>query len=207
MGEEITQYILYFLILIVLSFPLGLYIGKVMNGEKTFLTYVCLPIEKLIYKFLKVKINDEMNWKTYLYSIIWFSFIGFIFLFVLQLIQGFLFGNFQNLDEISWDLAFNTAISFVTNTNWQSYSGEAALTYLTQALGLTVQNFLSASVGIAVLFAIIRGFNNIKTDKIGNFWVDLTRINIHILIPINLIISMCLVAGGVVQTFKTSRKG
>ncbi len=206
MGEEITQYILYFLILIVLSFPLGLYIGKVMNGEKTFLTYVCLPIEKLIYKFLKVKINDEMNWKTYLYSIIWFSFIGFIFLFVLQLIQGFLFGNFQNLDEISWDLAFNTAISFVTNTNWQSYSGEAALTYLTQALGLTVQNFLSASVGIAVLFAIIRGFNNIKTDKIGNFWVDLTRINIHILIPINLIISMCLVAGGVVQTLKPAEK-
>ena len=201
MGEEITQYILYFLILIVLSFPLGLYIGKVMNGEKTFLTYVCLPIEKLIYKFLKVKINDEMNWKTYLYSIIWFS-----FLFVLQLIQGFLFGNFQNLDEISWDLAFNTAISFVTNTNWQSYSGEAALTYLTQALGLTVQNFLSASVGIAVLFAIIRGFNNIKTDKIGNFWVDLTRINIHILIPINLIISMCLVAGGVVQTLKPAEK-
>lgn len=206
MGEEITQYILYFLILIVLSFPLGLYIGKVMNGEKTFLTYVCLPIEKLIYKFLKVKINDEMNWKTYLYSIIWFSFIGFIFLFVLQLIQGFLFGNFQNLDEISWDLAFNTAISFVTNTNWQSYSGEATLTYLTQALGLTVQNFLSASVGIAVLFAIIRGFNNIKTDKIGNFWVDLTRINIHILIPINLIISMCLVAGGVVQTLKPVEK-
>lgn len=206
MREEITQYILYFLILIVLSFPLGLYIGKVMNGEKTFLTYVCLPIEKLIYKFLKVKINDEMNWKTYLYSIIWFSFIGFIFLFVLQLIQGFLFGNFQNLDEISWDLAFNTAISFVTNTNWQSYSGEAALTYLTQALGLTVQNFLSASVGIAVLFAIIRGFNNIKTDKIGNFWVDLTRINIHILIPINLIISMCLVAGGVVQTLKPAEK-
>lgn len=206
MGEAITQYILYFLILIVLSFPLGLYIGKVMNGEKTFLTYVCLPIEKLIYKFLKVKINDEMNWKTYLYSIIWFSFIGFIFLFVLQLIQGFLFGNFQNLDGISWDLAFNTAISFVTNTNWQSYSGEATLTYLTQALGLTVQNFLSASVGIAVLFAIIRGFNNIKTDKIGNFWVDLTRINIHILIPINLIISMCLVAGGVVQTLKPAEK-
>lgn len=206
MGEAITQYILYFLILIVLSFPLGLYIGKVMNGEKTFLTYVCLPIEKLIYKFLKVKINDEMNWKTYLYSIIWFSFIGFIFLFVLQLIQGFLFGNFQNLDGISWDLAFNTAISFVTNTNWQSYSGEATLTYLTQALGLTVQNFLSASVGIAVLFAIIRGFNNIKTDKIGNFWVDLTRINIHILIPINLIISICLVAGGVVQTLKPAEK-
>lgn len=206
MGEAITQYILYFLILIVLSFPLGLYIGKVMNGEKTFLTYVCLPIEKLIYKFLKVKINDEMNWKTYLYSIIWFSFIGFIFLFVLQLIQGFLFGNFQNLDGISWDLAFNIAISFVTNTNWQSYSGEATLTYLTQALGLTVQNFLSASVGIAVLFAIIRGFNNIKTDKIGNFWVDLTRINIHILIPINLIISICLVAGGVVQTLKPAEK-
>ncbi len=206
MGEAITQYILYFLILIVLSFPLGLYIGKVMNGEKTFLTYVCLPIEKLIYKFLKVKINDEMNWKTYLYSIIWFSFIGFIFLFVLQLIQGLLFGNFQNLDEISWDLAFNTAISFVTNTNWQSYSGEATLTYLTQALGLTVQNFLSASVGIAVLFAIIRGFNNIKTDKIGNFWVDLTRINIHILIPINLIISICLVAGGIVQTLKPAEK-
>ena len=103
-------------------------------------------------------------------------------------------------------MAFNTAISFVTNTNWQSYSGEAALTYLTQALGLTVQNFLSASVGIAVLFAIIRGFNNIKTDKIGNFWVDLTRINIHILIPINLIISMCLVAGGVVQTLKPAEK-
>lgn len=121
---------------------------------------------------------------------------------MLQILQGVLPGNPQGISGVKWDLSFNTAASFVTNTNWQAYSGESTLSYLTQALGLTVQNFVSAATGIAVLFALIRGFIKVKADGLGSFWVDITRIIIHILIPLNLIISLCLVGGGVIQNLK-----
>ena len=121
---------------------------------------------------------------------------------LLQLLQGVLPGNPQGLPGVKWDLSFNTAVSFVTNTNWQAYSGESTLSYLTQALGLTVQNFVSAATGIAVLFALIRGFIKVKAEGLGSFWVDITRIVIHLLIPLNLVISLCLVGGGVIQNLK-----
>lgn len=143
-----------------------------------------------------------MNWKKYAVSVLIFSGIGLVFLFLLQFLQGVLPGNPQGLPGVKWDLSFNTAASFITNTNWQAYSGESTLSYLTQAIGLTVQNFVSAATGIAVLFALIRGFIKVKTDGLGSFWVDITRTIIHILIPLNLVVSLLLVGGGVIQNLK-----
>ena len=200
--SAVIQYILYLAVLIVLAIPLGAYIKKVMNGEKTFLSKILTPCENAVYKVMRVKKDEQMNWKKYAVSVLIFSGIGLVFLFLLQLLQGVLPGNPQGLSGVKWDLSFNTASSFVTNTNWQAYSGESTLSYLTQALGLTVQNFVSAATGIAVLFALIRGFIKVKTDGLGSFWVDITRIVIHILIPLNLIISLCLVGGGVIQNLK-----
>ena len=200
--SAVIQYILYLAVLIALAIPLGAYIKKVMNGEKTFLSKILTPCENAVYKFMRVKKDEQMNWKKYAVSVLIFSGIGLVFLFLLQLLQGVLPGNPQGLSGVKWDLSFNTAASFVTNTNWQAYSGESTLSYLTQALGLTVQNFVSAATGIAVLFALIRGFIKVKTDGLGSFWVDITRIIIHILIPLNLVISLCLVGGGVIQNLK-----
>lgn len=200
--SAVIQYILYLAVLIVLAIPLGAYIKKVMNGEKTFLSKILTPCENAVYKVMRVKKDEQMNWKKYAVSVLIFSGIGLIFLFLLQILQGVLPGNPQGISGVKWDLSFNTAASFVTNTNWQAYSGESTLSYLTQALGLTVQNFVSAATGIAVLFALIRGFIKVKADGLGSFWVDITRIIIHILIPLNLIISLCLVGGGVIQNLK-----
>ena len=200
--SSVIQYILYLVVLIALAIPLGAYIKKVMNGEKTFLSKILTPCEDAVYKVMRVKKDEQMNWKKYAVSVLIFSGIGLVFLFLLQLLQGVLTGNPQGLSGVKWDLSFNTAASFVTNTNWQAYSGESTLSYLTQALGLTVQNFVSAATGIAVLFALIRGFIKVKADGLGSFWVDITRIIIHILIPLNLVISLCLVGGGVIQNLK-----
>lgn len=202
MTQMILQYGMYLVVLVVLAIPLGAYIGKVMNGEKVFLSKVLLPCERAIYKITKTKSDEQMTWKKYAVSVVLFSGIGFILLFLMQMFQGYLFGNPQGIGGMSWDLSFNTATSFITNTNWQAYSGETQLSYLTQALGLTVQNFVSAATGIAVLFVLIRGFVKVKTDGLGSFWVDMTRIVLYILIPLNIVISVCLVSQGVVQTFK-----
>ena len=200
--STVIQYILYLAVLVVLAIPLGAYIKKVMNGEKTFLSKILTPCENAVYKVMKVNKEEQMNWKKYAASVLIFSGIGLVFLFLLQLLQGVLPGNPQGLSGVKWDLSFNTAVSFITNTNWQAYSGESTLSYLTQALGLTVQNFVSAATGIAVLFALIRGLIKVKTDGLGSFWVDMTRIVIHILLPLNLVISLLLVGGGVVQNLK-----
>ena len=198
----VIQYVLYLAILIVLAIPLGSYIKKVMSGEKTILSKVLTPCENLVYRVMRVDKEEQMTWKKYAVSVLLFSGIGLVFLFLLQLLQGVLPGNPQGLSGVKWDLAFNTSASFVTNTNWQAYSGESTLSYLTQALGLTVQNFVSAATGIAVLFALIRGFVKVKATGLGNFWVDMTRIVIHILIPLNLVIALLLVSGGVIQNLK-----
>lgn len=200
--STVIQYILYLAVFVVLAIPLGAYIKKVMNGEKTLLSKILTPCENAVYKVMKVNKEEQMNWKKYAASVIIFSGIGLVFLFLLQLLQGVLPGNPQGLSGVKWDLSFNTAVSFITNTNWQAYSGESTLSYLTQALGLTVQNFVSAATGIAVLFALIRGFIKVKADGLGSFWVDMTRIVIHILLPLNLVISLLLVGGGVVQNLK-----
>lgn len=198
----VMQYVLYLVILILLAVPLGAYIKKVMNGERTFLSKILSPCENLVYKVMRVDKEEQMTWKKYAVSVLTFSGIGLLFLFLLQLLQGVLPGNPQGLSGVKWDLAFNTSSSFVTNTNWQAYSGESTLSYLTQALGLTVQNFVSAATGIAVLFALIRGFIKVKEQGLGSFWVDMTRIVIHILIPLNLVIALLLVGGGVIQNLK-----
>lgn len=201
MINSIIQYSLYLIILVVLAIPLGKYIGKVMNGEKVFLSKILNPIENFIYKILRIDKDEEMDWKKYSVSIIAFSVIGFVILFLLQIVQGILPLNPEGIKGVTWDLSFNTTSSFVTNTNWQSYSGESQLSYLTQMLGLTVQNFVSAAVGIAVLFALIRGFTRVKGKTIGNFWVDATRSIIHILMPLSIVVSLLIASQGVVQNF------
>lgn len=206
MTQVVLQYFIYLLILVGLAMPLGTYIRKIMLGEKTFLSKVLAPVENGIYRLLKIEVSEEMNWKRYAKSVIAFSAFGFIFLFLIQIFQGILPGNSQKLPGINWDLAFNTTASFVTNTNWQAYTGESTLSYLTQALGLTVQNFVSAATGIAVLFALIRGFVRCGTEQLGNFRVDITRIILYILIPLNLVISLLLVSGGVIQNFKGAQE-
>ncbi len=203
---SVVQYVLYLAILVVLAIPLGAYIKKVMNGEKTFLSKVLVPCENLVYRIMRVDKEEQMSWKKYTVSVLIFSGIGLAFLFLLQILQGVLPGNPQGLSGVKWDLSFTAASSFVTNTNWQAYSGESTLSYLSQALGLTVQNFVSAATGIAVLFALIRGFIKVKSVGLGSFWVDMTRIVIHILIPLNLVISLLLVGGGVIQNLKGAER-
>ena len=200
--SAVIQYISYLAVLVILAIPLGTYIKKVMNGEKTFLSKILMPCENAVYKVMRIEKEEQMNWKKYAISVLIFSGIGLVFLFLLQLFQGVLPGNPQKMPGVTWDLSFNTAASFITNTNWQAYTGEAVLSYLTQAVGLTVQNFVSAATGIAVLFALIRGFIKVKSNGLGSFWVDMTRIVIHILIPLNLVFAMLLVGGGVIQNLK-----
>lgn len=195
-----VKYLGYLIVLVVLAVPLGFYINKVMNGKKVFLSRILEPCENFIYRVLHVKKDEEMSWKKYLVSVIMFSIFGLVIVFLLQILQGILPGNPAKIKGTTWDLALNTAISFVTNTNWQAYSGESGLSYLTQTLGLTVQNFVSAGTGIAVLYALIRGFTKIKAKGLGNFWVDLTRSVIYILMPLSIVLSVVLVSQGVTQS-------
>ncbi|WP_066712753.1 potassium-transporting ATPase subunit KdpA [Clostridium sp. Marseille-P299] len=203
MTQTILQYVMSLGILVLLAIPLGIYIGKVMNGEKVLLSKLLFPCEKLIYKVLGINKEEEMTWRRYSISVLIFSGVGFIILFLIQILQGILPGNPEGVGGLSWDLAFNNAVSFITNTNWQSYSGESQMSYLTQALGLTVQNFVSAAVGIAVLFALIRGFAKVKETGLGNFWVDITRVLLYVLMPLSLIVSIVLVSQGIPQTFRS----
>lgn len=205
MTNAILQYALYLGLLVALGFPLGLYIKKVMAGERTFLSAALVPCEKGLYKLLRIDPTEQMGWKRYLVSILLFNAAGLILLFALLMLQRFLPGNPEGIDSMSWHLSFNTAVSFVTNTNWQAYSGENALSYLSQAAGLTVQNFVSAATGIAVLFALIRGLMQVKESGLGSFWVDMVRIVVHVLLPLNLVLALCLAAGGVIQNFSASK--
>ncbi|MBN1076896.1 potassium-transporting ATPase subunit KdpA [Clostridium botulinum] len=202
MMNLVLQYGLYILILVVLAIPLGNYIGKIMNGEKVFLSKILTPCENFIYKMLHIDKDKDMSWKKYSFSVLAFSIISLIVLFLIHIFQGFLPLNPEKVSGTSWDLAFNNAVSFVTNTNWQGYSGESSLSYFTQMMGLTVQNFVSAAVGISVLFALIRGFIRVKQKGIGNFWMDITRTVLYILIPLSIVVSLALVSQGVVQNFK-----
>lgn len=206
MSGEILQAVLYLVILVILAVPLGHYIGKVMNGEKVFLSRIMEPAENWFYKSLKINRDEQMSWKKYAGAALIFNLFGFLVLFLLNLVQGLLPLNPQHFSGTSWDLAFNNASSFVTNTNWQAYSGESSMSYLTQMLGFTVQNFLSAATGIAVLFALIRGFVKVKEAGLGSFWADLTRSVLYILLPLSLVVSVFLVSQGVVQNFGNYEK-
>jgi len=197
----VLQNVVYVVLLVGLGIPLGKYMYKVMKGEKVFLSKILSPVEKITYKAMGINEHEEMDAKKYAISIIAFSIFGFIIVFALHLLQGVLPLNPEGIPGTSADLAFNTTASFVTNTNWQAYSGQSSLSYLTQMIGLNVQNFVSAATGIAVLFALIKGFTRKEIKTIGNFWSDLVKSTLYILIPLALVVSLVLVSQGVVQTF------
>ena len=192
---------LYLLVLLLLVKPLGAYMARVYQGERTFLSPALQPVERFIYRLARMRADEEMDWKTYAIAMLLFNLVGFLLLYLLQRLQSILPLNPQSLGSVPPDLAFNTAVSFVTNTNWQSYSGEGAMSYLTQMLGLTVQNFLSAATGMAVLIALIRSFTRQSAKAICNFWVDTTRSILYILLPLSLVLALVLVSQDVVQTF------
>lgn len=181
---------------------LGSYMVKLFSGNLEIVPPFSW-IENGIYRFSRINPRQEMNWITYGKAVLALNVIGFIALFCLELFQGFLPLNPQKFSSLSLDLAFNTAVSFVTNTNWQAYSGETTLSYLTQSLGLTVQNFLSAATGLSVLLALIRGMSRKQSQTIGNFWFDFTRSVLYLLLPLAFIFALILVSQGVVQTFSS----
>ncbi len=195
------QIVLYFIVLLALVKPLGSYMAMVYQGETFGLNRILGPVERLIYRMLGIRTEDEMSWKTYAGAAIVFKIACFLLLYLLLRLQGMLPLNPQGFAGVSPDLAFNTAVSFITNTNWQAYGGESTLSYLTQMTGLGVQNFVSAAQGMAILVALIRGFTRRSTKTIGNFWVDLTRSILYILLPISLIMAVVLISQGVVQNF------
>jgi K+-transporting ATPase ATPase A chain len=196
-----AQLIVFTALFVGLTPILGTYMENIFTGKRTFMHPILGWLEKLSYRVGGIHEKEEMGWTTYAKSILLFSLLGFMALFGLHLAQGFLPLNPQHFPSTSWDLAFNTTSSFVTNTNWQSYSGETTLSYLTQMLGLTVQNFLSAATGMVVLLALIRGIIRKNTEMIGNFWVDLVRSIVYLFLPLSIILAVLLVGEGVVQTF------
>lgn len=197
-GIEI---VVYFAVLLALVKPLGWYMARVYRGDSCGLDRVLSPLERLLYRLSGVRIDGEMSWRQYAVAMLVFNLLGVVTVYGLQRTQGMLPLNPQNLGAVAPDLAFNTAISFASNTNWQAYSGESTLSYLTQMLGLTVQNFLSAATGMAVLVALIRGLSRKSVQTIGNFWVDMTRSTLYILLPLSFVLAIALVSQGVVQSF------
>jgi K+-transporting ATPase ATPase A chain len=195
---------LFFLTLLTLVVkPLGTYMANVYQDRHTFLSPVLVPLENLIYKAAGIKQDEEMDWKDYAKAMLLFNALGLIVLFLILLLQGILPLNPQGFPGFSLDLAFNTAVSFATNTDWQAYSGESAVSYLTQMSGLAVQNFLSAATGMCIALALIRGFTRHTSQTIGNFWTDMTKSVLYILLPIAIIAALLLVSQGVIQNFDT----
>ncbi len=200
-GNDYVQLILYFGVLIFLTPPLGRFIAKVFEGEKTWLHKPFGWLEKLIYKISGIDPNAEMSAREYGLALMVFNIFGILIVFLFQILQAYLPLNPQNLPNVSWHSAINTAVSFVTNTNWQGYAGEITMSYLTQMAALTVQNFLSAAVGLSVAIALTRGIARKNSFTIGNYWADMTRSIVYILLPISIIFTLFLVGQGVVQTF------
>jgi len=202
----VLQISIYLLVLILLVKPLGRYMAHVYAGERTFLDRLLRPVERLMYRAAGIDPAQEMNWKTYAIAMLAFNALGILMLYGFQRLQSVLPFNPQSLGAVSPDLAFNTAVSFGTNTNWQNYSGEVTQSYLTQMLGMTVQNFLSAGTGMAILVALIRGIVRNSANTIGNYWVDLIRSVVYILLPLSMLLALALVSQGVVQTFQESQQ-
>ena len=193
---------LFFLIVLILFVkPLGTYMTNVFQNKRTLLSPILIPLENLIYKAAGIKHDEEMDWKDYAKALLLFNGLGIIVLFLILLLQEMLPLNPQGFPGFPLDLAFNTAVSFVTNTNWQAYSGESAASYLTQMSGLAVQNFLSAATGLCTAIALIRGFTRHTSQTIGNFWQDMTKSVLYILLPISIIAALLLVSQGVIQNF------
>ncbi|MDB5407321.1 MAG: potassium-transporting ATPase subunit KdpA [Rhodospirillales bacterium] len=193
------QIALYCVLLTLLVKPLGLYMTRVFAGERNFLSPVLGPIERGLYRISGVDERTDQHWLTYGIAMLFFSVVGFLFLYALQRLQNLLPFNPQGLDAVPPDLAFNTSVSFVTNTNWQSYTPESTMSYLTQMVGLTMHNFVSAATGIALAMALIRGFSRRSAQAVGNFWVDLTRCTLYILLPISIVVGLFFVWQGMPQ--------
>jgi len=200
-GNGILQLAFYLIVLIALARPLGSYMARVYDGRPIRLDRALGWLERLVYKAAGIAPESEMGWKTYALAMLLFNLAGVLTVYALQRLQGVLPLNPAGLGAVSPDSSFNTAVSFATNTNWQGYGGETTMSYLTQMLALTVQNFVSAASGMAVAVALIRGFARRSAATIGNFWVDLTRSTIYILLPLSLVLALALVSQGVVQTF------
>ncbi|HVU39153.1 MAG TPA: potassium-transporting ATPase subunit KdpA [Opitutales bacterium] len=200
-APEIIQIVLFFGLGLALTPPLGRFMARVFRGEANFLSPVLRPVESGIYKLSGVNPAEEMTWRRYFFAVLIFNVVGLLSLVVLQMTQHGLPLNPQKLDNVPFALAFNTATSFITNTNWQAYSGESTLSYLTQMAGLAVHNFLSAASGIAVLLALARGLKRASTQGLGNFWVDLTRATLYVLLPLSVLWTVVICSQGVVQNF------
>jgi K+-transporting ATPase ATPase A chain len=208
MGCQMTengifQIIFYLSILLALSVPLGWYMARVYEGQPCGLNLVLAPIERLFYRMCGIDPHQEMHWQKYLSAMLFFNLLGMLAVYAIQRFQFYLPLNPQQLSGVTPDIAFNTAASFATNTNWQAYSGETTMSNLTQMLAMTVQNFLSAATGMALVVALIRGLVRHESNTLGNFWVDIVRGTFYILLPLSLILAVTLSAQGVVQTFKS----
>src|SRR5277367_4169519 len=193
------QIALYCVVIIAITRPLGGYMTRVFAGERTFLSPVLNPLERAIYWVCGIDEKDEQHWLVYAVSLLFFSIAGFVTLYALMRLQAVLPFNPAGQSEVEQSLAFNTAVSFVTNTNWQSYVPETTMSYLVQMAGLTVHNFASAATGIALAIALIRGFGRRSANTIGNFWVDMTRCTLYILLPISIVVGLVFVWQGVPQ--------
>jgi potassium-transporting ATPase potassium-binding subunit len=202
-ANGIFQIALYFGLLVLLIKPLGLYMARVFNGERTFLDPVLRPVERFIYRLSGVDPGQEQHWTTYTAAMLMFNLAGFVLLYALQRLQQGLPLNPQGFGPPSPDSAFNTAVSFVSNTNWQSYAGESAMSYLSQMAGLTVQNFVSAATGIALAIALIRAFARHSARTLGNFWVDMVRTTLWVLLPLSLVLALVLAWQGVPQNLQS----
>ena len=200
-GNEILQIAFYLVVLLALAKPIGAYMARVYEGRPFGLDRMLGWLERLVYRAAGVVAQAEMGWKTYALTLLVFNLAGLLTVYALQRLQGVLPLNPAGLGAVSPDSAFNTAVSFATNTNWQGYGGETTMSYLTQMLALTVQNFVSAATGMAVAVALIRGFARRTAETIGNFWVDLTRTTLYVLLPLSFVFALVLVSQGVVQTF------
>jgi K+-transporting ATPase ATPase A chain len=205
-ANGILQVALYFIALIAAAVPLGCYMARVYAGETVFLSRLIGSLERWIYQCCRIDREQEMTWKAYAGGLLIFNLTGCLAVYLLQRLQGFLPLNPHGFPAVPPDLAFNTAVSFVTNTNWQAYGGETTMSFFTQMAGLAVQNFASAASGMAVLLAFIRGMKRTLFQTIGNVWVDLTRSIIYILLPLSLVMALFLVSQGVVQTLQSPAK-
>lgn len=203
-ATDLVQILLYIGLLIALTPLLGSYMYKVFTGEKTIVHRVLAPVERFLYTLSGVDPDSDMRWSQYAWALLAFNLLGFLVLFLLQIFQHLLPFNPQKLPGVPTALAFNTAVSFMTNTNWQAYSGEAMMSYGTQMLGLVVQNFVSAATGIAVLLALARGLSRKNAETVGNFWADMVRSVVYILLPLSMVFTVILVSQGVVQTLAPS---
>ena len=200
-ANAVLQILIFLALLLALAWPLGAYMARVYEGEAHVAQRILGPLERLMYKLSGVRADEEMTWKTYAAAVLLFNLAGALVVYALQRLQAFLPFNPAGLGAVSPEVSFNTAVSFATNTNWQAYGGETTLSHLTQMLALTVQNFVSAATGMAVLIALVRGFARRSTTGLGSFWVDLTQSTLYVLLPLSAILALLLVSQGVVQTF------